>query len=173
MRLTVRIPKSEGETLPAALSLARSAPLFETESRQQAPAYVATFPDLSLSLDLVERLISEVMEIPGTQAFIDARPVANLTKFWSALLCYRESLADDPRAYCAQQAARVGDAAGCPNQSCASHCRFICTRCFQVAREKGMPPVAEQLRTIAVQAEVEWCPNLHLPNGPSDVKRQA
>lgn len=164
MRLALRIPQSESETLPLVLSVARSAPMFRMETEGRTPVYMAIFPDLSLSFDLVERLIGVAAELPDVQVSIDERPIKGLTKFLSALRCYRESLADlDPRAYCARQAARIGDAGSCPDRDCVSHCQFICTRCLQVVREIGAPPIRAQLKAIAIQAEVEWCPNLRMP----------
>lgn len=164
MRLALRIPQSESETLPLVLSLARSAPVFRTETEGRTPVCLAIFPDLSLSFDLVERLIGAASELPDAQVSIDERPVKSLTKFLSALRCYRESLAElDPQAHCARQAARIGDAGSCPDRACVSHCQFICTRCLQVVREIGAPPIRSQLKAIAIQAEVEWCPNLKLP----------
>jgi hypothetical protein len=125
---------------------------------------MAIFPDLSLSFDLVERLIGAASELPDVQVSIDERPVKSLTKFLSALRCYRESLAElDPQAHCAREAARIGDAGSCPHRACVSHCQFICTRCLQVVREIGAPPIRAQLKAIAIQAEVEWCPNLRMP----------
>lgn len=164
MRLALRIPQSESETLPLVLSLARSAPVFRFETEAPASAYTAIFPDLSLSFDLVERLIGSASELPDVQVSIDDRPVNSPTKFLSVLRCYRESLAElDPLAHCARQVARIGDAGSCPDRACVSHCQFICMRCIQVVREIGAPPIRAQLKAIAIQAEVEWCPNLRIP----------
>lgn len=164
MRLALRIPQSESEALPLALSLAHSAPMFRTETEGRTSAYTAIFPDLSLSFDLVERLIAAAAELPDVQVSIDERPVESLTKFLSVLRCYRESLTDlDPQAHCARQAARIGDVGSCPDRACVAHCQFICARCLQVVREIGAPPVRAQLEAIAIQAEVEWCPNLRMP----------
>jgi hypothetical protein len=125
--------------------------------------YTAIFPDLSLSFDLVERLIEAAAELPDVEVSIDERPVKSLTKFLSALRCYRESLAEiEPLAHCARQAARIGDVGSCPDRACVAHCQFICMRCLQVVREIGAPPICAQLKAIAVQAEVEWCPNLRM-----------
>ena len=127
-------------------------------------AYVAIFPDLSLSFDLVERLIEAAAELPDVHVLIDERPVESLTKFLSVLRCYRESLIElDPHTHCARQVARIGDVGSCPDRACVSHCQFICMRCLQVVREIGAPPVCAQLKAIAIQAEVDWCPNLRLP----------
>ena len=63
MRLALRTPQPESETL----SLARSTPMSRTETEGRTPAYVAIFPDLSLSFDLVERLIGaagHVLSVP-------------------------------------------------------------------------------------------------------------
>ena len=125
--------------------------------------YVAIFPDLSLSFDLVERLIEAAAELPDVHVSIDERPIESLMKFLSVLRCYRESLAElDSQAYCARQAARIGDVGSCPDRACVSHCQFICMRCLQVVREIGAPPIRAQLKAIAIQAEVEWCPNLRM-----------
>lgn len=164
MRLALRVPHSKSEALPLVLSLYRSAPMFRIETEGWTMAYVAIFPDLSLSFDLVERLIEAAAELPDIQVSIDERPVESLTKFLSVLRCYRESLAElDPLAYCARQAARIGDVGSCPDRACVSHCQFICMRCIQVVRGIGTPPVRDQLKAIAMQAEVEWCPNLRMP----------
>lgn len=162
MWLTLRIPQSESETLPLALSLARAAPMFQMTDGGP-PAYLVAFPDLSLSFDLAERLIGAAAELPGVQVSIDGQPVEGLTKFLNVLRCYRDSLAvPDPQGHCASRAARVGEAGGCPDRTCVSHCQFICSRCLGVAREPGAPPISVQLREIARQAEVDWCPNLRM-----------
>jgi hypothetical protein len=164
MRLALRIPPSESEALPLVLSLAHSAPMFRAEAEGRTMAYVAIFPDLSLSFDFVERLIEEAAELPDVQVSIDDRPVKSLTKFLSVLRCYRESLAElDPQTHCARQVARIGDVGSCPDRACVSHCQFICMRCLQVVREIGAPSVRAQLKAIAIQAEVDWCPNLRVP----------
>ena len=164
MRLALRIPQSESETLPLVLSLARSAPMFRTETEGRMSVSTAIFPELSLSFDLVERLIEAAAELPDVQVLIDERPVESLTKFLSVLRCYRESLTElDLQAHCARQAARISDVGSCPDRACVSHCQFICMRCIQVVREIGAPPVRAQLKAIAIQAEVDWCPNLRMP----------
>jgi hypothetical protein len=138
--------------------------MFRTETEGLTMAYVAIFPDLSLSFDLVERLIAAASELSDVQVSINDRPVEGLMKFLSVLRCYRESLAElDRQTYCARQAARVSDVGSCPDRTCVSHCQFICMRCLQVVREIGAPPVCAQLKAIAIQAEVEWCPNLRMP----------
>jgi hypothetical protein len=98
MRLALRIPQSESEALPLVLSLAHSAPMFRTETEGLTSAYTAIFPDLSLSFDLVERLVEAAAELPDAQVSNDDRPVESLAKFLSVLRCCRESLTElDPR----------------------------------------------------------------------------
>lgn len=165
MGLTVWIPESRASAFPSLLGSARSAPVFRHVSDGTTASYVAAFPDLPQSLDVAVRLLGETVNCPDVQVTVNGRRVANLIKFWSALICYRDSLAEgNPFAYCSRQAARVSEEAGCPDQACLSHCPFICTRCLQVVRESGAPPVKTQVRDIAVRAEVEWCPNLRLPD---------
>ncbi|MBM4121228.1 MAG: hypothetical protein FJ249_01370 [Nitrospira sp.] len=165
MPLTVWIPESSAATATLALGLARMAPTFDSvQSEDGTRVYFAAFADISQTLDLAVRLIGEVINIPGVHATINGRHVRNFNLFWSALLCYRDSLREpDPVAYCAQVSTRLGDLSGCPDRGCLSHCQFICTRCLGVVRETGAPPISTQLREIAVQAEVDWCPNLTLP----------
>lgn len=164
MHLTVRIPETDAAVLSAALPLAHLAPAHALLGGSGTEKiHVATFDDLEQSLDQAVRLVDEVIGLPRVQVSINHRPVANLTKFLSALLCYRESLGEQEKAaYCGRQADRVGEAAGCPVWTCQARCPFICTRCLQVVRQEGAPPVTDQLKAIAVLAEVDWCPNLRL-----------
>ncbi len=171
MHLTVRIPETDDAPLSAAIPLARLAPAYALLGGSGTEKiHVATFDDLEQSIDQAVRLVDAVIGLPSVRVSINHWPVANLTKFLSTLLCYRESLGErDKAAYCERQADRVGEAAGCPVWTCQARCPFICTRCLQVVRLEGAPPVTDQLRAIAVLAEVEWCPNLKLPSG---VKRE-
>jgi hypothetical protein len=164
MHLVVHIPASAEESFPDVLPLARLAPSFTTEGEGEEKIWVAVFIDLPRSLDLAVRLLGEVVNIRGAWASINARRVGSLSKFWTALLCYAESFSEpDARAYCLRKSARLSDLSSCPDDTCVSHCQFICTRCLGVSREQGAPPLGLQLREIARQAEVDWCPNLRLP----------
>jgi hypothetical protein len=170
MNLTVRIPESDAEHSPTARILAMLAPAFHTEGEGRERVHVAAFEDLTEDLNPAVRLIGEAINLASIRVTVNGRPVGNLTKFWSALLCYRDSLLEpDPKAYCARLAARLSGLSGCPDRTCVSHCQFICTRCLGVVRETGAPSLSAQLQRIALQAEVEWCPNLKLP--PSGVKQ--
>lgn len=163
MRLSIAIPEAQILEAPAVLQLIRKARTSDIEADDQGPTYVAYFEDLLQSVDVVAQLIWETADPYGIRITIDGRPVESPVKFYNALLCYRESLgAPDAAVYCAQQAARVGDAGECPDRACLSHCQFICSRCVGVSRERGAPPISVQLQGIARQAEVDWCPNLRL-----------
>jgi hypothetical protein len=163
LHLTLRIPGAEAGDCPELSRLIKTAPVTYVERDAGSPTRVIHFPGLPKAIDLALQLIAATVDMPRLEAVVNDRPVANLGKFWSALNCYRDSLAVvDVAAHCARRAARVEDAGACPDKACLSHCQFICTRCLQVSRERGAPPVSLQLRQIAVQAEVEWCPNLRL-----------
>lgn len=163
MRLTIAIPESQIVEAPAVLRLVRMAPACEVEADEEGPAYVARFDDFPQSVDLAARLIEGACDLRGVRITVDAQPVLSRTKFYNALLCYRESMGvPDQEAYCARQAAKVGEAGGCPDRACMSHCQFMCSRCLGVAREQGAPPISVQLQAIARQAEVDWCPNLRM-----------
>lgn len=163
MRLAIAIPEAQMVEAPAVLRLIRMAPVCKVEAGEEGPAYVAVFDDFPQSVDLVIRLIDGACDLHDVKITVDANPVMSRTKFLNALLCYRASVGmPDPEAYCARQAARVGDAGGCPDRACVSHCQFICSRCLAVVRERGAPPISVQLRGIARQAEVDWCPNLRM-----------
>lgn len=161
MNLIVCISEYRVESFPDVLMLAKLAPTFTVEGHGQYRTCVAIFADVPRSLDLAVRLIGEVINIPGVCVSIDGRQVRNLTRFWSALLCYHESLDEpDVRSYCASKSAKLSDVAGCPDHTCLSHCQFTCTRCLDVERDRGAESVHAQLQELAVQAEVDWCPNM-------------
>lgn len=163
--LSIQITESGDEGFPAALSLARTATTLEIKSDGKGRSYLAVFADLTESLDQVIRLFGELVKISGVQATIDDRRIDSLTQFWSALLCYRESLDEpNPHDHCLRKSVRVSDVSGCPDRTCVTHCQFICTRCLDLAHNTGSPPMAVQLLAIARQAEADWCPNLRLPN---------
>lgn len=163
MRLTIAIPEAQLVQAPAALRLIRMAQASDMEADDQGPAYVACFEDFPQSVDVITHLIWESADPNGIHITIDGRPVVSPIKFYNTLLCYQESLgAPDPAVYCAEQAARVGDAGECPDRTCLSHCQFMCSRCVGVSRKPGAPATSLQLQRIARQAEVDWCPNLRI-----------
>jgi hypothetical protein len=164
VRLSIAIPEAQLLEAPAVLQLIRKAQASDmVADDDQGPTYVAYFEDFPQSVDVVAHLIWETADPNGIRITIDGRPVVSPVKFYNALLCYRESLGGpDAAAYCAQQAAKVGEAGECPDRACLSYCQFICSRCVGVSRERGALPVSVQLQGIARQAEVDWCPNLRI-----------
>jgi len=139
------------------------APACDVEADEQGASYVALFDDFPKSVEIVARLIEEAWDLRDVRITLDSRPVASRINFYAALRCYHESLsAPDAAAYCLQQAAKVGTDGGCSDRSCLSHCRFICSRCVGLSRDRGAPPVSIQLLELARRAEVDWCPNLRI-----------
>ena len=164
-RLSIAFCESDTEAFLSVLGLARRAPIFESLETGAGRLYRATFADVTQSLGLVIQLVDEAIKCQSAQATINDQAVRSLTRFWSALICYQESLAEPkPRDHCLYHSARLSDYAGCPARSCMVPCQFICTRCLGLFREQGVPPSSSQLIAIAQQAEVEWCPNLRLPS---------
>ncbi len=163
--LTIWLPELALLEAPAVVNLARVASAFRfVRQGEQGGGYLAEFPDMVESLHEVVMLMEGAVKIAGISMTVKGRPVARPVQFWSAVLCYWESVGEsDKAAYCLKRSAKVGDAAGCPNHACLSHCQFICTRCVGLVAERGAPPMGSQLLTIARQAEVDWCPNLALP----------
>lgn len=172
MRLDVRVPAAAVRERPN-LFLLMLAACAETRGEGPARETSVTLEDFPAQLDLALDLVEAVNQLPQVRATMNGRPVADLNKLWSTLSCYRESLVEaDSRAYCRRQAARVGEAGGCPDRSCVSSCPFICARCFQLVGDRGGTPSADRLRMIAVEAEVEWCPNLSLSRAGEREQRQ-
>ena len=163
MRLSIAIPEAQLLEAPAVLELIRKAQAYDMEADDQGPAYVAHFEDFPQSVDVIAQLIEESRDPHEIRITVDGRPIANPVTFYHTLICYRESLGvPDRMAYCAQQASRVGDAGGCPDRTCLSHCQFMCSRCVAVSRDRGAPPMSIQFLELARRAEVDWCPNLRV-----------
>ena len=163
IRVSVVIPESEAEAFSLALALARKAPILETKGDGRGKTQTAIFPDLTASLGTVVTLIGELTNLPGARVIIDEREVSSLTRFWSALLCYQESLSEPTtREHCLRFSARLNQFGGCPDQTCLFPCQFLCTRCVGLAQGKSGPSLEAQLKDLARQAEVDWCPNLGL-----------
>ncbi|MEK6787051.1 MAG: hypothetical protein AABY61_16375 [Nitrospirota bacterium] len=163
MHLSIAIPEAQVVEAPALLRIVRMAPACDVEADEQGASYVALFDDFPKSVEIVARLIEEAWDLRDVRITLDSRPVASRINFYAALRCYHESLsAPDAAAYCLQQAAKVGTDGGCSDRSCLSHCRFICSRCVGLSRDRGAPPVSIQLLELARRAEVDWCPNLRI-----------
>jgi len=163
VHLSIAIPEAQVVEAPALLRIVRMAPACDVEADEQGASYVALFDDFPKSVEIVARLIEEAWDLRDVRITLDSRPVASRINFYAALRCYHESLsAPDAAAYCLQQAAKVGTDGGCSDRSCLSHCRFICSRCVGLSRDRGAPPVSIQLLELARRAEVDWCPNLRI-----------
>ena len=163
LTLVIRIPGATADLFPELVLLAKLAPVFSVDTKDGDDVFVAAFPHLPHAIDLALRLVGEATKVEGPWISVNGRRVIRPTRFWTALLCYRESLAEaGARDYCADQARRVADVGACLERSCLSRCQFICTRCHAVSFERGATPVLAQLQAIAIRAEVDWCPNLRL-----------
>lgn len=163
MHLSIAIPEAQVVDAPTLLRLIRMAPVCDAEGDEQGAEYVASFDDFPTSVGIVARMIEEAWDLHDVHITLEGRPVVSRINFYAALRCYQESLsASDAKAYCFQQAEKVGADRGCSEQACLSHCRFICSRCVGLSRDQGAPPMSSQLLEVARRAEVDWCPNLHI-----------
>ncbi|MEK7294418.1 MAG: hypothetical protein AAB049_05515, partial [Nitrospirota bacterium] len=116
IRVCVVIPESEAEAFSQALVLARKAPIWEIKGAGKGKTQTAIFPDLTDSLAVVVPLIGELTNLPGARVTIDEREVSSLTRFWTALICYQESLAEpNPHEHCLRFSARLNQFGGCPD----------------------------------------------------------
>ena len=163
MHLSIAIPEAQVVDAPTLLKLIRMAPVCDAEADEEGAEYVAYFEDFPTSVGIVARMIEEAWDLRDVHITLEGRPVVSRINFYAALRCYQESLsASDAKAYCFQQAEKVGADRGCTERSCLCHCRFICSRCVGLSRDPGSPPMASQLREVARRAEVDWCPNLYI-----------
>lgn len=170
MRLSIAIPEAQVVEAPTLLRIVRMAPACDIEASEQGAAYVAVFEDFPSSVETVARLIEEAWDLQDVWITLDSRPVVSRINFYVALRCYHVSLgAPDAKAYCLQQAAKVGTDGGCPDRSCLSHCQFICSRCVGLSRHQGATPISLQVMDMARRAEVDWCPNLRIAEGNAAV----
>jgi len=166
VHLSIAIPEAQVTDAPSLLRLVRMAPACEIEAGEQGALYVALFDDFPKSVGIVAQVIEEAWDLRDVHITLEGKPVVHRINFYIALRCYHESLgASNPAAYCHQQSAKVGTDRGCPDRSCVSHCQFICSRCVGVSRYRDARPISIQLRDLARQAEVDWCPNLRIANG--------
>ena len=127
------------------------------------PHHVLTFADVPDSLDLMLRVIGELVRIPGAWATVGGQRMSSLVALWNRLDCYRQSLSHpDRQAYCRGKARNLQALLGCAVPSCESPCQFVCPQCAA----KGDSPaslVHPETQMLLVFGEVEWCPNLVRP----------
>lgn len=164
MRLSIAIPEAQLLEAPAVLQLIRKAQACDMEADDdQGPTYVAYFEDFPQSVDVITQLIEESRDPHRIRITVDGRPVLDPVTFYQSLLCHRAShRASDPVDYCIQQSARGDLDGGCPDQSCVSHCPFICSQCVGIRSHRDAPPTPTRVLEMARQADVDWCPNLRI-----------
>lgn len=163
MRLSIAIPEAQAVDAPALLRLVRMAPGHDIAADEQGPVYVALFENFPDSTETVAMLIEEAWDLHDVRIMLEDRPVDSRAKFYLALRCYQESLnSPDAETHCRQQVEKVGRDGRCPDHSCVSYCRFICSPSVGLGREWGGPARLAHLWDIARQAEVDWCPNLRI-----------
>lgn len=168
MNLVVHVPDDTTDESASALSVARRAPTFTLEWKDDRRIAVAVFPSLPDGIDVAVQLVGEAVRVPGAWASVNARPQSSLTRLWQRLACYRDSLAaDDPARYCVGKSAHFHTLVGCAGRRCPVSCQFICTPCLQASQESGTPVPARSYETAAILAEIEWCPRLNLHPVPA------
>lgn len=132
------------------------------EETDCGPHHVLTFAGLPDSLDLLLRVIGELVRIPGVWATVGGQRMSSLVALWNRLDCYRQSLSHvDRLAYCRGRAARLQALLGCTVSSCVSPCQFVCPQCTMNPPTTSL--VHPETQMLLVFGEVEWCPNLVRP----------
>jgi hypothetical protein len=125
---------------------------------------VAIFPSLPKGIDLALQLIGEAIRVEGAWASVNAKPMSSLTKLWQRLDCYRDSLGTSDRTrYCHEKSALFNTLVGCEHHLCPVPCQFICTPCMKMTQEGSEVGVMQRYDVAVALAEIDWCPNLHLP----------
>jgi hypothetical protein len=126
---------------------------------------VAIFPSLPKGIDLALQLIGEAIRVEGAWASVNAKPMSSLTKLWQRLDCYRGSLGALNRTrYCHEKSALFNTLVGCEHHFCPVPCQFVCTPCMKMTQEGLIVEIGQRYGVAAILAEIEWCPNLHLPS---------
>jgi hypothetical protein len=165
MDLVVHIPCRSLDGRPSALSLAQRAPTYTVEWVHAERVGVAIFSSLPNGIDLAVQLIGEAIHIEGAWASVNAKPISSLTKLWQRLDCYRGSLETaDSNRYCREKSALFNTLVGCEQHLCPVPCQFVCTPCMRMMQEGSEVTLMQRYDVAAVLAEIDWCPNLHLPS---------
>ena len=146
------------------MGLAQRAPTYSMDWVDGERIGVAIFPSLPKGIDLALQLIGEAIRVEGAWASVNAKPMSSLTKLWQRLDCYRNSLgASDQTRYCREKSALFNTLVGCEHHLCPVPCQFICTPCMKMAQEGSEVEVTQRYDVAVALAEIDWCPNLHLP----------
>lgn len=163
LNLVVHLPVGECAQETSLQVLAKRAPSFALEEEEGRKAVISVFPRLPEAIDLALHLIEESLRIPGAWASVNTRRMPSLHRLKARIECYRESLAaPSPELHCFRKAAQHNLLVGCLNPSCPVPCQFVCASCRADMVGKMAPPDPLQLDRLAREAEVDWCPNLHL-----------
>jgi hypothetical protein len=169
VNLVVHVPHRGTEPESSALGLAQRAPTFTFDWVNQQRVNVAIFPSLPTGIDLAVQLIGVAIQIEGTWASVNAKPISSLTKLWQRLDCYRGSLGrTNPKRYCQGKSALFSTLVGCEDHPCPVPCQFICTPCMRIEQEGTAVIHADRVKVAAEMAEIDWCPNLRLPSGEEE-----
>jgi len=169
LNLVIHIPHRGAEPEPGALGLAQRAPTFTTEWMNNERMSVAIFPSLPTGLDLAVQLIGAAIHIEGAWASVNSKPISSLTKLWQRLDCYRGSLAlTASKRYCQEKAVLFNTLVGCEHQFCPVPCQFVCTPCLRITQEGSALSVVQRHEAEAALAEIDWCPNLRLPQNEEE-----
>jgi hypothetical protein len=160
VNLVVHIPETSVEAAPYVQTLMKRAPSFTIEGQD----WIAIFPQLPDAIDLALQIVGESVRIPDAWASMNGRQLSSLLRLWARLECYRESLdAASPEQHCLRKAGKHNLLEGCSGSTCPVSCQFVCMPCRAEIQNGGSPPVEGHFLRLADMAEVEWCPNLHLP----------
>jgi hypothetical protein len=169
VNLVVHIPHRGTELESYALSLAQRAPTFTMEWVNKERVSIAIFPSLPNGIDLAVQLIGAAIHIEGAWASVNSKPISSLTKLWQRLDCYRGSLETaDPNRYCHEKSALFNTLVGCEQHLCPVSCQFVCTPCVRLTEEGSEVSMIQRYEMAVALAEIDWCPNLHLPPKEED-----
>ncbi|MCP9442708.1 MAG: hypothetical protein NNA20_08945 [Nitrospira sp.] len=162
MHLSVAISESRTSNVPALLRWLRTAAACSVEADEEGTLYVAMFNDFPQSVEAVAGLLSEVDDFSGVRIVLDGKPIENVPNFYTALLCYWQSLrtgGGECRRFL-EDSRRSGF---CPDHTCLPRCWIVCTTCCALLGDQGDRPTRANtisLAELAQRSEVAWCPNL-------------
>lgn len=161
MHLSIAISESRTSNVPALLRWLRTAASHSVEADEEGALYVAMFHDFPQSVEAVAGLLSEVDDFSGVRVVLDGRPIEDVSNFYTALLCYWQSLRTG-----GGECRRFLEDSGrmfCPDHTCLPRCWIVCTMCYDLTSDQGGHPARTNMISFAElvqRSEVAWCPNL-------------
>ncbi len=165
INLIVHLPYGVDEDSARALSLAQRAPSFTVEWTGHRRMAVAIYSSLPNGLNEAVQLVGESVRLPGAWASLNAKPLSSLTGLWQRLSCFQDSLrAPDAARYCHERSALFHQLVDCAAQRCPVSCQFMCRPCLTQELANQRASHTERWRLAAVSAEIDWCPQLQLPD---------